>query len=110
MELRTERLVLRRWEDADRAPFAALNADPAVMEFFPARLTSDESDALIDRIEHHFDTAGFGLWAVEERATGSSACRRQRSRPTSRRPWKSVGGSTGGSGVGASPPKRRALR
>lgn len=73
MELRTERLVLRRWEDADRAPFAALNADPVVMEFFPAPLTLGESDALIDRIEHHFETAGFGLWAVEEQATESFA-------------------------------------
>ena len=64
-ELRTERLLLRRWRAADRAPFAALNADPVVMEHFPAPLTRQESDAMIDRIEAHFAEHGHGLWAVE---------------------------------------------
>jgi ribosomal-protein-alanine N-acetyltransferase len=66
----TERLVLRRWRDEDRAPFAALNADPVVMEHFPAPLTREESDATVDRIEDEFASNGFGLWAVEVRATG----------------------------------------
>jgi ribosomal-protein-alanine N-acetyltransferase len=64
-ELRTERLRLRRWTDADRAPFAALNADPDVMEFLPKLLTRAESDDFVDRIETTFDELGFGLWAVE---------------------------------------------
>ena len=64
-ELRTERLLLRRWREADRAPFAALNADPVVMEHFPATLTRAESDAMVDRIESHFGEHGYGLWAVE---------------------------------------------
>lgn len=64
-ELRTERLLLRRWNDADRAPFATLNADPRVMEHFPALLTRTESDALVDRIEAGFQEHGFGLWAIE---------------------------------------------
>ena len=64
-ELRTERLLLRRWRDQDREPFAALNADPVVMEHFPATLTRDESDAMVDRIEAHFAEHGYGLWAVE---------------------------------------------
>jgi RimJ/RimL family protein N-acetyltransferase len=64
-ELQTERLRLRRWIDHDRAPFAELNADPIVMEFFPSTLSREESDAFVDRIEDHFDTHGFGLWAVE---------------------------------------------
>jgi ribosomal-protein-alanine N-acetyltransferase len=68
--LDTERLLLRRWTDADRAPFAAMNDDPEVMEFFPARLTRAEADALVDRIERDFETEGFGLWAVERRDTG----------------------------------------
>lgn len=63
--LRTERLVLRRWTTADREPFAALNADPVVMEHFPATLSTLQSDALADRIEHDFDRFGYGLWAVE---------------------------------------------
>ncbi|MFD1840082.1 GNAT family N-acetyltransferase [Paracidovorax cattleyae] len=36
--LRSPRLRLRPWTPADRAPFAALNADPVVMEHFPAPL------------------------------------------------------------------------
>ena len=64
-ELRTGRLLLRRWRDADRAPFAAMNADPVVMEHFPAPLTREQSDALVDRIEAYFDEHGYGLWAVE---------------------------------------------
>lgn len=64
-QLRTERLLLRRWRDDDRAPFAALNADPRVTEFLPAPLSRADSDALVDRIEAHFAAHGFGLWAVE---------------------------------------------
>ena len=65
LELHAARLILRRWRPADRRPFAALNADPVVMEYFPAPLSRTESDALADRIEAHFDRHGFGLWAVE---------------------------------------------
>jgi RimJ/RimL family protein N-acetyltransferase len=65
MTLVTERLILRRWRDTDREPFAALNADPRVMEFFPSVLDRAESDALADRIDAHFAQHGFGLWAVE---------------------------------------------
>ena len=68
-ELRTERLLLRRWRDDDRAPFAAMNADPVVMEHFPSLLPREDSDALADRIEAHFDEHGYGLWAVEADGT-----------------------------------------
>lgn len=61
----TERLILRRWCDDDRRPFAEMNSDPEVMRFFPGSLTTDESDAFIERIERGFDENGFGLWAVE---------------------------------------------
>jgi RimJ/RimL family protein N-acetyltransferase len=69
-ELRTERLLLRRWRPGDRAPFAALNADPEVMRYFPSALTPEDSDSLIDRIEAGFGRHGFGLWALEVAATG----------------------------------------
>jgi ribosomal-protein-alanine N-acetyltransferase len=42
-----------------------MNADPRVMEHFPATLSRAESDATVDRITAHFDAHGFGLWAVE---------------------------------------------
>lgn len=45
-ELRTERLLLRRWRQSDRSPFAELNADDAVMEHFPGVLSREESDAV----------------------------------------------------------------
>ncbi len=50
---------------ADREPFARLNANPRVMEFFPAVMDRAESDALVDRIEAHWASDGHGLWAVE---------------------------------------------
>jgi RimJ/RimL family protein N-acetyltransferase len=64
-ELHTDRLILRRWRVEDRLPFAALNADPRVMQYFPAILSRDESDARVERIEAHFRDHGYGLWAVE---------------------------------------------
>lgn len=64
-ELRGERVLLRGWRAADRAPFAALNADPAVLEHLPALLTRAQSDALVDRIETHLAEHGYGLWALE---------------------------------------------
>jgi RimJ/RimL family protein N-acetyltransferase len=64
-ELRTDRLLLRRWLPTDRSAFEALNGDSRVMEHFPAVLRPDESDALVALIERHFEQHGFGLWAVE---------------------------------------------
>lgn len=64
-DVNTDRLCLRRWRPSDRAPFAALNADPRVMEYFPATMAREASDALVTRIEDHFAQHGFGLWAVD---------------------------------------------
>jgi ribosomal-protein-alanine N-acetyltransferase len=68
-QLSTERLLMRRWRDEDRAPFAALNADPEVMRYFRGPLDRAASDAFVDRIEAGFDEFGYGLWAVEVRET-----------------------------------------
>jgi len=70
LRLSTARLVLRRWADADREPFAALNADPEVMRYFRGPLDRTASDAFADRIESSFDELGYGLWAVELRSSG----------------------------------------
>lgn len=64
-ELRTKRLVLRAWRESDLEPFAALNADPRVMEHLPAVPSRAESDAAAASIRAHFDQHGFGYWAVE---------------------------------------------
>lgn len=61
----TPRLCLRQWKDADLAPFAALNADPRVMEFFPSPLSRDASDAMAERSRAAIAERGWGLWAVE---------------------------------------------
>src|SRR5437773_429601 len=64
-EICTERLCLRPWLPEDREPFAAINADPRVMEHFLTVLSRRESDGLTDQIDDHFRRHGFGLWAVE---------------------------------------------
>ena len=65
LELETPRLRLRRWKPEDKIPFARLNADPQVMEFFPATLSRAESDALADRCATLMEQRGWGFWAVE---------------------------------------------
>ena len=64
-DLRTDRLLLRRWRESDFAPFAAMNADPRVMRYFARTLARHESDELVARIEERAERDGFGLWAVE---------------------------------------------
>jgi RimJ/RimL family protein N-acetyltransferase len=63
--LQTERIILREWRDEDLIPFAALNADPRVMEFFPKTLSRVESDTMAELIREGIATRGFGLWALE---------------------------------------------
>ena len=63
--IHTERLVLRQWLDADKEPFAALNADPVVMEHFPSTMTREASDAFADFNRERIAERGWGLWAVE---------------------------------------------
>jgi RimJ/RimL family protein N-acetyltransferase len=69
--LQTERLVLRRWHEDDRDAFAALNADPLVMEHFPEPLTRERSDLMLDAIDTALEENGFGIWAVEELRSGA---------------------------------------
>jgi RimJ/RimL family protein N-acetyltransferase len=58
-DLSIERLVLREWREEDSDPFAAMNADPDVMEFFPTRPSREESDALIERFRASFAANAF---------------------------------------------------
>jgi RimJ/RimL family protein N-acetyltransferase len=69
--IETPRLILRPWRASDREPFARMNADPRVMEFFPNCLSRQESDALADRIEQHMADHGFSVLAAELRETGA---------------------------------------
>lgn len=67
IELETSRLRLRQWNVTDREPFAELNADPRVMEFFPSVLDRKASDELADRSQFRIAERGWGLWAVERK-------------------------------------------
>ncbi|HWK64378.1 MAG TPA: GNAT family N-acetyltransferase [Rhizobiaceae bacterium] len=71
--VRTERLVLRNWEERDRPLFHRINCDERVMEFFPIRRDRAQSDALLDKLRDFIDANGFGFSAVEIAATGECA-------------------------------------
>lgn len=62
--LKTKRLILRPWKTEDLEPFAALNADPRVMEYYPSVLSREESDRFATKIQSQIEEKGWGLWAV----------------------------------------------
>jgi RimJ/RimL family protein N-acetyltransferase len=64
--LTSPRIRLRQWTEADCAPFAALNADPVVMEHFPATLTREQSDAAVERFRASIHRNGWGFWAADD--------------------------------------------
>ncbi len=68
--IRTERLILRNWEDRDRALFHRINSDERVMEFFPWRRDRAQSDELMDRLRAIISERGYGFSAVDIAATG----------------------------------------
>lgn len=67
MILATPRLVLAPWTEQDLAPFAALNADPEVMRYFTKTMSTEESDALVDRLRGMWTEHGYGFSAVRRR-------------------------------------------
>ena len=72
LQLATPRLLLRPFEDRDRAPFGAMNANPVVMRYFPNLMTrkeSDEADEAIDRYNLQLARDGFTMFALEDRTT-----------------------------------------
>lgn len=73
IRLETERLVLRGWEERDVAPFAAMNDDARVMEYFPSTLTLEESRATVERLRDGAARHGFHFQPIEEKATSRFA-------------------------------------
>lgn len=63
----TERLIIRPWNDGDRAAFAEMNADPRVMEFFPEIRTREQSDSMVDECNKRLAKDGFTFWAVDRK-------------------------------------------
>lgn len=107
--IRTARLLMRRWREVDRDPYAAMNADPVVMMYFPAAIQRAASDVSIDRMEALFERQGFGLWALELAETGEflgftglNRCPRM---SPARAAWKSAGGLSSVPGTKDMPPK-----
>ncbi|MCP4954097.1 MAG: GNAT family N-acetyltransferase [Photobacterium aquimaris] len=70
MNMETQRLILRQWKSEDYNAYATLNADPQVMRYFPATLSTTESDQQAARIESLIAERGWGFWAVELKSTG----------------------------------------
>ncbi len=58
-------VTLRQWRDSDLEPYAAMNADPEVMRYFPALLTQEQSKASMERQRSFIENRGWGLWAVD---------------------------------------------
>lgn len=61
----TQRLIFRDWEEQDLDEFRLMNKDIRVMEYFPNRLTDEESDTFYHRIQDEFKNFRYGLYAVE---------------------------------------------
>ena len=66
-QYQTQRLTLRPWRESDKAPFAKINSDPRVMEFFPEPYSRETSDWMVDECGRRLATDGFTFWALERR-------------------------------------------
>ena len=58
-------IVLRQWRDSDLDLYAAMNADPEVMRYFPSPLSREQSEASLARQRSLIQQRGWGLWALE---------------------------------------------
>ena len=71
MRLFSDRLILRTWQEPDKARFAEMSADPAVMQYVRPLPTRQSRDAWVDFQIEHQSSHGFCMWAVELRASGA---------------------------------------
>lgn len=67
--IETPRLLVRPWVEADRAPFAAMSADPEVMQHLGPLMDRAASDAVVDRMLAMQALLGHCFWALEQRDT-----------------------------------------
>ena len=70
-EIETPRLFLRRWREEDLDAYARLCADPEVMRYLSGTMTREQMEEQMARFVHYWEERGFGLWAVEEKASGA---------------------------------------
>jgi RimJ/RimL family protein N-acetyltransferase len=72
MRIETERLILREWEERDRAPFAAFHTDAEVRRYYyPATMSREASDAMVDAMIAALATDGFSFLACERKSDGA---------------------------------------
>ena len=71
MIVETARVRLRGWHETDRAPFAAMNADPQIMRHLGPPQSRTESDASIDRQIALMAAGEPAFWAAERVADGA---------------------------------------
>src|SRR5215831_5989604 len=60
-----EQVILRQWRDSDLEPYAAMNANPEVMRYFPSPLNREQSEASLARQRSLIEQRGWGLWALD---------------------------------------------
>ena len=72
IELRTNRLLLRMYRESDFEAYAEMSADPEVMKYIGDGKPLDRPMAWrnMATMIGHWHLRGYGLWAVEELATG----------------------------------------
>ena len=65
VELRTRRTLLRGWVDDDLEPWAEMNADPQVRQWFVAVHEREQALAEARVMRSHLQRRGWGMWALE---------------------------------------------
>jgi len=61
----TARLVLREWRDDDADPLARLHESAEMMRYLGGPMSRAACDEMLTRLRTHWETRGFGAWAVE---------------------------------------------
>jgi RimJ/RimL family protein N-acetyltransferase len=66
----SERLDFRLWQEKDLPEFSAMNADAETMRYFEKPLSTEESQATMDRMNKMYEDRGYCYFAVELLKTG----------------------------------------
>ena len=70
VELETERLRLRQWRPGDVDALERIYAEPDVWRMLAGPFTREAVERQVERFRRHWDERGFGIWAVDEKASG----------------------------------------
>lgn len=70
IDIETERLLLRRWQEQDLEVFIHMNQDAEVMRYFPNTQDTAQTVQFYEKIVQEFAEYGYGLYAAEEKSSG----------------------------------------